>query len=78
MEHEHEHEHERKVDAVLAYVATRGLTFDGLKRAVADGNGQVRRLGSRIESTTLDALAAGKEALDRIEREQSKLAQMDL
>ncbi|MGH9849026.1 MAG: hypothetical protein ACREBD_04135 [Blastocatellia bacterium] len=73
-----EHEHERKVDAVIAYVATGGLTFDGLKGAVAKGREQVMRLGSRIEPTTLKALAAGEDALERIEREQSKLAQMDL
>jgi hypothetical protein len=71
-------EHERKVDAVLASVATGDLTFDGLKRAVADGRAQVRRLGSRIEPTTLDALAAGEEALKRIEGEQSKLSQIYL
>ncbi len=32
-----EHERERKVDVVLASIATGDLTFDGLKRAVADG-----------------------------------------
>ena len=72
------HERERKVDAVLASIATGDLTFDGLKRAVADGKAQVKRLGSRIEPTMLDALAAGEEAITRIEREQSKLNQIDL
>jgi hypothetical protein len=73
-----EHEREQKVDAVLASIATGDLTFDGLKRAVAEGKAQVKRLGPRIEPTTLDALAAGEEALERIEREQSKLNQIDL
>jgi len=73
-----EHERERKVDAVLASIATGDMTFDGLKRAVEDGRAQVRRLGARIEPTTLDALAAGEEALKRIEGEQSKLNQIDL
>jgi hypothetical protein len=72
------HERERKVDAVLASIATGNMTFDGLKRAVADGKAQVKRLGSRIEPTTLDALAAGEEALERLEREEAKLNQIDL
>lgn len=73
-----EHEHERKVDAVLASIATGDMTFDGLKRAVADGKAQVKRLGPRIEQTTLDALAAGEEAVKRIERQQLKLSRIDL
>ena len=72
-----EHERERKVDAVLASIAIGDMTFDELKRAVADGKAQVKRLGPRIEPTMLDALAAGEEALERIEREQSKLNQID-
>lgn len=65
-------EHERKIDVLLASIATGDMTVDGLYRAVADGKAQVKRLGPRIEQTTLDALAAGEEALERIEREQSK------
>lgn len=73
-----EHERERKVDAVLSHIARGDLTFDDLKRAVAGGRAQVSRLGPRIEPTTLDALAAGEEAVERIEREQSKLDQINL
>lgn len=73
-----DHEHERKVDAVISTIARGDLTFDGLEHAVADGRAQVERLGERIERTALDALAAGEEALALIERERSKLAQMDL
>jgi hypothetical protein len=73
-----EHEHERKVDAVLASIARGDLSVDGLQHAVADGKAQVKRLGPRIEPTTLDALAAGEEALERIRREESKLAEMNL
>jgi hypothetical protein len=65
-------EHERKIDVLLASIATGDLTVDGLQRAVADGKAQVKRLGPRVEQTTLDALAAGEEALEWIEREQSK------
>jgi hypothetical protein len=72
-----DYEREQKVDRVLGQVAKGDLTFDRLKRAVTDGKAQVKRLGSRIEPTTLDALAAGEEAVNRLEREQSKLDQMD-
>lgn len=75
---DHEHERERKVRKVIAYIARGDLTVDGLERAIADGRGQVERLGQSIEPTSLAALAAGKEALQLIEREQSKLAQIDL
>jgi hypothetical protein len=73
-----DYERERKVDRVLSQVAKGDLTFDRLKRAVADGKAQVKSLGPRIEPTTLDALAAGEEAVERIEREQSRLDQINL
>lgn len=72
-----DYERERKVDRVLSQVAKGDLTFARLKRAVADGRAQVRRLGARIEPTTLDALAAGEEAVKRLELEQSKLDQIN-
>jgi hypothetical protein len=65
-------EHERKIDVLIGSIATGNLTVDGLQRAVADGKAQIKRLGPRVEQTSLDALAAGEEALVRIEREQSK------
>jgi hypothetical protein len=65
-------EHERKITVLLASIAKGDLTFDQLQRAVADGRADVTRLGRRVEPTTLDAIAAGEEALGRIEREQSK------
>ena len=66
-------EHERKITVLLASIAQGNLTFDQLQRAVADGKADVTRLGHRVEPTTLDAIAAGEEVLDRIECELSKL-----
>jgi hypothetical protein len=65
-------EHERKVDVVVASIATGRLTVNQLQRAVADGKADVQKLGHRVEPTTLDALAAGEEALERIECGLSK------
>ncbi len=68
-------EHERKVEALLARVARGALTVDQLHRAVAEGKADVRKLRRRAEPTTLDALAAGEETLERIKRELAKLSQ---
>jgi hypothetical protein len=65
-------EHERKVDVLFASIAKGNLTVNQLQRAVADGKADVKRLGHRVEPTTLDALAAGEEALERIERDLSR------
>ena len=65
-------EHERKIDVLIGSIATGNLTVDGLQRAVADGKAQIERLGPRVGQTSLDALAVGEDALERIEREQSK------
>jgi hypothetical protein len=43
-----------------------------LQRAVTDGREDVKRLGRRVEPTTLDALAAGEEALEKIKYERSR------
>jgi hypothetical protein len=59
-------EHECKVDAVLSHIATGKLTLDDLERAVTGGRSDVERLGRRVEPTTVEALAAGEEALERI------------
>lgn len=64
-------EHERKIDALFNSIARGNLTVDQLHRAVADGKADIKRLGPRIEPTALDAIAAGEEALERIERELS-------
>ncbi len=68
-------EHERKVEALLARVARGALTVDQLHRAVADGKADVKKIGRRIEPTTLDALAAAEDALGQIECELAKLSQ---
>jgi hypothetical protein len=65
-----EHEHDRKVDRLLGAIATGNLTLDELQRAVTDGRADAKRLGPRVESTSLDALAAGEEALERIKNAQ--------
>ena len=65
-------EHERKIDVLFASIAKGNLTLNQLRRAVADGKADVKRLGHRVEPTTLDALAAGEEALERIELGLSK------
>jgi hypothetical protein len=67
-----EHEHERKVDAVIGAIAKGNLTVDELQQAVTDGREDVKRLGQRVEPTTLDALAAGEEALEKIKYERSR------
>ena len=65
-------EHERKVDVLFASIAKGNLTLNQLQHAIADGKADVKRLGHRVEPTTLDAIAAGEEALERIECELSK------
>ena len=68
-----EHERERKVRAVLRHIATGDMTYDSLRQAVVDGQAEVERLGPHVEPATVEALAAGKEALTWIERAQSEL-----
>lgn len=68
-------EHERKIDVLVGNIARGNLTRDQLKRAVKIGRADAARLGKRIESTSLDAIAAGEETLQRLDREESKLRQ---
>ncbi len=75
MTEQERNEHERKVTCLLGHIARGSLTLDQLRRAVADGKADVKRLGRRVEPTTLDGLAAAEEALDRIECELARLGQ---
>jgi hypothetical protein len=66
-------EHNRKVAVLLVSILKGNLTVSQLSRSVADGKAQVRKLGpGRTSKKQLDAIAAGVEALARIERERVK------
>jgi hypothetical protein len=66
-------EHKRKIAVLLAGILQGDLTVTQLRRVVADGKAQVKKLGTgRASKTQLDAIAAGEEALALIEREMPK------
>jgi|SRR6266511_3106645 len=66
-------EHERKIAVLLTSILQGNLTVTQLRRVVADGKAQVKNLGpGRASKTQLDSIAAGEEALTRIEREMPK------
>lgn len=65
--------HERKIAILLTSILQGNLTVNQLRRRVADGKAQAERLGpNRASKKQLDGIAAGEEALARIEREQIK------
>jgi hypothetical protein len=66
-------ERERKIAVLLTSILQGNLTVTQLRRVVADGKAQVKNLGpGQTSKTHLDAIAAGEEALARIEREMPK------
>ncbi len=66
-------ERERKIAVLLTSILQGNLTVAQLRRRVADGKAQVKRLGpGRASKRQIDAIAAGVEALARIERERVK------
>jgi hypothetical protein len=66
-------ERECKIAVLLASIIQGNLTVNQLRRVVADGKSQVKRLGTDlVGKKQLEAIAAGEEALARIEREKVK------
>ena len=66
-------ERERKIAVLLTSIIQGNLTVDQLRRRVADGKAKVKKLGpDRVGKKQLDGIAAGEEALARIERERVK------
>jgi hypothetical protein len=66
-------EHERKIAVLLTGIIQGNLTVSQLRRRVEDGKAQVKKLClGRASKKQLDAIAAGEEALARIERERLK------
>jgi arginine repressor len=66
-------EHERKIAVLLTSILQGNLTIAQLRRRVADGKAQVKKLGlDRVGKKQIAAIAAGEEALARIERERVK------
>jgi hypothetical protein len=65
--------HEHKIAVLLTSILQGNLTVSQLRRRVADGKAQVKRLGpDRAGKKQIAAIAAGEEALARIEREKVK------
>ncbi len=66
-------EHERKIAVLLTSILQGNLTVAQLRRRVADGKAQVKKLGpGRVSPKQIAAIAAGEEALARIARERVK------
>lgn len=66
-------EHNRKVAVLLVSILRGNLTVNQLRRTVADSKAQVAKLMPNcVKQSQLDAIAAGEEALARIEREKTK------
>jgi len=66
-------EHEREIAVLMTGILQGNLTVAQLRRRVADGKKQVERLGpGRASKKQIAAIAAGEEALSRIERERVK------
>jgi hypothetical protein len=66
-------EHERKIAVLLTSILQGNLTVTQLRRVVADGKTHVNNLGpGRASKTQHNAIAAGEEAIERIEREMPK------